>query len=156
MSLETPFTSEMWCAAEHTTLPQPFVTTHASTEVLRPIPFRPIAPAPASRPPVLYSQRSLIARTPMLGSDPPPRVLGLQGSGGILPCSPDSAAAPAAGTSQTKDQMAQMDADGKFPCPRCDKTFQRAKYLKRHFLRREFLFSFFSCRIRDMGPSAAC
>ena len=31
------------------------------------------------------------------------------------------------------------DADGKFPCPHCNKTYLHAKHLKRHLLRREYL-----------------
>jgi len=86
----------------------------------------------------------------MLGSNPPPRVLGSQGSGGILPGSPDNTAVPAAGTTQTKDQIAQKDADGKIPCPHCDKTFVSASTLRRHLLSREFFFFFFGYHIRGI------
>lgn len=105
-------------AAEH--------TTHAST-------------IPTSYPPILYSQRSLVAQTSMLGSDPLPHVLGSQGPEGILPSSPDRTTAPAAGAIQTKDQISQEDTDGKLPCPRCTKTYSSKKGLDRHVLERKSL-----------------
>ncbi len=122
------FSLKMWYAAESTSLPQPFVATHASTELPSPTPFRPIAPAPPSGLP-----GSQIAQT----SSPFPCVLGLEGQRGILPCSPDNTAAPAAGT---KNPIAQKDADGKFPCPHCTKTYVHAKHLKRHLLIRKCPF----------------
>ena len=69
---------------------------------------------------------------------PPTHVVGAQGRRGILP---SAAGRPAAITSNgsptTKQSMAPVkDADGKFPCPHCSKTYLHAKHLKRHLLRR--------------------
>ena len=44
----------------------------------------------------------------MLGSDSPPHVLSSQGSGGILPCSPDSTAAPTSGTTNPPAEASSM------------------------------------------------
>lgn len=44
----------------------------------------------------------------MLGSEAPFHVLGLQGSGGILPCSPDNTAAPTSGTTKTPAKASSM------------------------------------------------
>jgi hypothetical protein len=134
---------KMWYPLENTHSLQQFAVTQVPTGLLSPFAFRPIAPKPAPAPApalptgrVLYSQGSQVAQTPVLGSGPPPCVLGSQGQKGILPCSPDDAAAPAAGT----NPIVQKDADGKFPCSYCGKTFMQAKHLKRHFLSRKSPF----------------
>ena len=70
---------------------------------------------------------------------PPTHVVGSQGRRGILPSAPGRAAA-VAGSSTTNSKSATVptkDADGKFPCPYCSKTYLHAKHLKRHLLRRE-------------------
>ncbi|KAK3324250.1 fungal-specific transcription factor domain-containing protein [Cercophora scortea] len=119
---------------------------------------QPIAPAPSSGggrvPPVLrpmpaggvntmsqpgmnspYAQSPLMAQQSMLPEgDQPTHVVGSQGRRGILPSAPGKPAAPAAGTA-AKNQIPQKDADGKFPCPHCTKTYLHAKHLKRHLLR---------------------
>ncbi|RYF51073.1 MAG: hypothetical protein EOO38_04105 [Cytophagaceae bacterium] len=72
----------------------------------------------------------------------PTHVVGSQGRRGILPSAPGRAAAPAPGTTaaaSTKSMIPAKDADGKFPCPHCNKTYLHAKHLKRHLLRREYL-----------------
>ena len=71
----------------------------------------------------------------------PTHVVGSQGRRGILPSAPGRAAAPTAGTTaaSTKSLIPAKDADGKFPCPHCNKTYLHAKHLKRHLLRREYL-----------------
>lgn len=66
----------------------------------------------------------------------PTHVVGQQGRRGILPSAPGRPP-PSAG----KPLVPQKNADGKFPCPNCNKTYLHAKHLKRHMLRRE-LFSF--------------
>lgn len=68
----------------------------------------------------------------------PTHVVGQQGRRGILPSAPGRPP-PASG----KPLVPQKDADGKFPCPNCTKTYLHAKHLKRHMLRRQ-LFSFLS------------
>ena len=72
--------------------------------------------------------------------DPPPtHVVGSQGRRGILPSAPGRA--PALGGSSAGNgksaSVPTKDADGKFPCPYCSKTYLHAKHLKRHLLRRE-------------------
>ncbi|MCJ1387362.1 hypothetical protein MMC18_000205 [Xylographa bjoerkii] len=68
---------------------------------------------------------------------PRTHVVGSQGRRGILP---SAAGRPVAvtkeGTSSTKSSIVPTkDADGKFPCPHCNKTYLHAKHLKRHLLR---------------------
>ncbi|PGH03952.1 hypothetical protein GX51_03789 [Blastomyces parvus] len=69
--------------------------------------------------------------------DPPrTQVVGSQGRRGILPSVPGRAAAITNGTNgTTKTAIPAKDADGKFPCPHCNKTYLHAKHLKRHLLR---------------------
>ncbi|TAQ91232.1 hypothetical protein B7494_g416 [Chlorociboria aeruginascens] len=68
--------------------------------------------------------------------DEPTHVVGSQGRRGILPSAPGRPAVTATGTGSTKNAMIPAkDADGKFPCPHCTKTYLHAKHLKRHLLR---------------------
>lgn len=68
----------------------------------------------------------------------PTHVVGSQGRRGILPSAPGRPAAPAAGSGTGKTTVIPVkDADGKFPCPHCTKTYLHAKHLKRHLLRRK-------------------
>ncbi|KAK2791393.1 hypothetical protein FQN51_002219 [Onygenales sp. PD_10] len=69
--------------------------------------------------------------------DPPrTQVVGSQGRRGILPSVPGRAAAITNGANGTKSTtIPAKDADGKFPCPHCNKTYLHAKHLKRHLLR---------------------
>ncbi|KAI5463309.1 hypothetical protein BGZ63DRAFT_189015 [Mariannaea sp. PMI_226] len=116
---------------------------------------QPIAPAPIGGrgPPVLrpmppggiMSQpgvSSPYGPGPMMGpaavlqdADPPTHVVGSQGRRGILPSAPGRPAAPAPGTGAKNTVIPVKDADGKFPCPHCTKTYLHAKHLKRHLLR---------------------
>jgi hypothetical protein len=127
-----------------------------------PVHPQPIAPAPqAGRvPPVLrpmpaagmqvpqqgmnspYGQSPMMPQPSMLPpeGEQPTHVVGSQGRRGVLPSAPGRPPAPAAGTGVTKAQIPQKDADGKFPCPHCTKTYLHAKHLKRHLLRRKFHF----------------
>ena len=73
----------------------------------------------------------------MQDGDAPTHVVGSQGRRGVLPSAPGRPAAPAQGTATTKSMIPQKDADGKYPCPHCNKTYLHAKHLKRHLLRRE-------------------
>jgi len=77
----------------------------------------------------------------------PTHVVGSQGRRGILPSAPGRAAPPTPGTAAaTKSMIPAKDADGKFPCPHCNKTYLHAKHLKRHLLRRKsYLFGRWSC-----------
>lgn len=83
---------------------------------------------------------------PFVGKDGPRAaapMVGAQGRRGILPSVPGRAGGPAAtngtGTNGTAKSttIPQKDADGKFPCPHCNKTYLHAKHLKRHLLRRK-------------------
>ena len=68
----------------------------------------------------------------------PTHVVGSQGRRGILPSAPGRPNPPSSGATQnTKSMIPQKDADGKFPCPHCNKTYLHAKHLKRHLLRRK-------------------
>ncbi|KFY67223.1 hypothetical protein V496_01702 [Pseudogymnoascus sp. VKM F-4515 (FW-2607)] len=64
----------------------------------------------------------------------PTRVVGSQGRRGILPSAPGRPSVAATGPGARKNVTAK-DADGKFPCPHCVKTYVHAKHLKRHLLR---------------------
>ncbi|KAK3987810.1 respiration factor 2 [Cladorrhinum sp. PSN332] len=143
-----PYPPQPYPGASSTMLPQ------ATTASSHPQPIAP-APSPGVRaPPVLrpmpasgvmsqggmpspYGQSPLMPQNSMIpeGGDQPTHVVGSQGRRGILPSAPGRPAAPAAGTSQAKNQIPQKDADGKFPCPHCTKTYLHAKHLKRHLLR---------------------
>ncbi len=69
-------------------------------------------------------------------------VVGSQGRRGILPSAPGRATVAPDGINGSPKNAAipAKDADGKFPCPNCNKTYLHAKHLKRHMLRREFYF----------------
>jgi hypothetical protein len=88
-----------------------------------------------------YGQPNMMTQNMM--EDQPTHVVGSQGRRGILPSAPGRPAVTATGTGSTKNAMIPAkDADGKFPCPHCTKTYLHAKHLKRHLLRRKsFYFS---------------
>lgn len=67
----------------------------------------------------------------------PTHVVGSQGRRGILPSAAGRPAAVAgANTSgQKAAPTPPKDADGKYPCPHCAKSYLHAKHLKRHLLR---------------------
>ncbi|KAI0971379.1 hypothetical protein F4678DRAFT_472402 [Xylaria arbuscula] len=137
--------------------PQGYPTTtsmmpQASVAVSHP---QPIAPAPAAaRPPVLrpmpaggimpgsgmsspYGGSPMMSHQPSLLQDAeqPTHVVGSQGRRGILPSAPGRPAAPTGSGASKNTVIPQKDADGKFPCPHCTKTYLHAKHLKRHLLR---------------------
>ncbi|RMZ86822.1 hypothetical protein DV736_g5953, partial [Chaetothyriales sp. CBS 134916] len=73
-----------------------------------------------------------------VGRDQPrTHVVGSQGRRGILPSAPGRPPVSQNGLngSPKSGQIPQKDADGKFPCPNCTKTYLHAKHLKRHMLR---------------------
>ncbi|KAL2015102.1 hypothetical protein VTK56DRAFT_6302 [Thermocarpiscus australiensis] len=83
----------------------------------------------------LYSQHPLMPQTSMVpDSNPPTHAVGSQDRRGILRRAPGTPEAPAAGTTQAKNQIFQKNDDGRFPCPHCTKTYVNAKYVKRHLL----------------------
>lgn len=68
----------------------------------------------------------------------PTHVVGSQGRRGILPSAPGRAAPPSGGAgASAKSLIPAKDAEGKFPCPHCNKSYLHAKHLKRHLLRRK-------------------
>ncbi|ROW09637.1 hypothetical protein VMCG_02677 [Cytospora schulzeri] len=102
--------------------------------VLRPMPAGGVMPQSGLASP--YAQSPMMAQPSILQeNDQPTHVVGSQGRRGILPSAPGRPAAPAPGTAAAKAQVPQKDADGKFPCPHCTKTYLHAKHLKRHMLR---------------------
>ncbi|KAL1883797.1 hypothetical protein VTK73DRAFT_8333 [Phialemonium thermophilum] len=122
-------------AASH---PQPIAPAPAGgnrgAPVLRPMPAGGVMPQQGMNSP--YGQSPLMPQPSMLPEgDQPTHVVGSQGRRGILPSAPGRPAPPAAGTATAKNQIPQKDADGKFPCPHCTKTYLHAKHLKRHLLR---------------------
>lgn len=128
-------------AAAH---PQPIAPAPSSAgvgrapPVLRPMPATGVMPQQGMNSP--YGQSPLMQQQQMLpGEDQPTHVVGSQGRRGILPSAPGRPAAPAAGTAG-KTPIPAKDADGKFPCPHCTKTYLHAKHLKRHLLRRKYTF----------------
>ncbi|PHH75757.1 hypothetical protein CDD80_2075 [Ophiocordyceps camponoti-rufipedis] len=120
-------------AASH---PQPIAPAPAGSRgppVLRPMPPGGIMPPGVPAP---YGGNALMQPTSVLQDIEPTHVVGSQGRRGILPSAPGRPAAPAAGTGAAKTtQIPPKDADGKFPCPHCTKTYLHAKHLKRHLLR---------------------
>ncbi|KAL7627435.1 hypothetical protein AAE478_001628 [Parahypoxylon ruwenzoriense] len=117
--------------------PQPIAPAPAAARppVLRPMPAGGVMPqtglpSPYSGSPMMPHQQSLLQ-----DSEQPTHVVGSQGRRGILPSAPGRPAA-ATGTGAAKNTVIpQKDADGKFPCPHCTKTYLHAKHLKRHLLR---------------------
>lgn len=124
-------------AASH---PQPIAPAPATARppVLRPMPAGGVMPqqglpSPYSGSPMMPHQQSM-----MQDSDQPTHVVGSQGRRGILPSAPGRPAAPTGSGASKNTVIPQKDADGKFPCPHCTKTYLHAKHLKRHLLRRKF------------------
>jgi len=79
------------------------------------------------------AQHSLYPHAPILpNSVPEPvHVVGQQGRRGVLPTHPGRPA-PAAGKAPTNPNK---NAEGKYECPHCNKTYLHLKHLKRHLLR---------------------
>lgn len=70
---------------------------------------------------------------------PRTQVVGSQGRRGILPSVPGRTTPVTNGVngSAKNTTIPAKDAEGKFPCPHCNKTYLHAKHLKRHLLRRK-------------------
>lgn len=110
-------------------------TANRVPSVLRPMPAGGVVSQTGMNSP--YAQSPLMPQPSMLPEGEPTHVVGSQGRRGILPSAPGRPAAPAPGTTTAKPSIPQKDADGKFPCPHCTKTYLHAKHLKRHLLRRK-------------------
>jgi hypothetical protein len=102
---------------------------------------QPLRPMPTNGMPHMqgmqqYGQNNMLSQMPM--EEPPTHVVGSQGRRGILPSAPGRPAVSQTGTGTGKNALIPAkDADGKFPCPHCTKTYLHAKHLKRHLLRRK-------------------
>lgn len=107
--------------------------THARLPDLLPMPLRENGKPPLT----LGTHMSHLDAT----EEPQPtHVVGSQGRRGILPSDEGRpAAVPGANPSgQKAAPTPPKDAEGKYPCPHCTKTYLHAKHLKRHLLRREY------------------
>ncbi|KAL2429880.1 hypothetical protein ABEF95_012676 [Exophiala dermatitidis] len=111
---------------------------------LAPAPPRPsldaLAPAygqPDNRQQAWSGAESIPSMAADVGRDPTrTHVVGSQGRRGILPSAPGRPPVMPNGVNGSpKSAVPQKDADGKFPCPNCTKTYLHAKHLKRHMLR---------------------
>ncbi|KAL5351014.1 hypothetical protein ACLOAV_004588 [Pseudogymnoascus australis] len=106
----------------------------------RPVPLRPMiscTPLYAQHPMHQQMQGGMGAPYGQQGpahEEVPTHVVGSQGRRGILPSAPGRPSVAATGPGASKNITAK-DADGKFPCPHCVKTYVHAKHLKRHLLR---------------------
>ncbi|RYP49129.1 hypothetical protein DL768_005126 [Monosporascus sp. mg162] len=121
-------------AASH---PQPIAPAPAAARppVLRPMPAGGVMPqqglpSPYGGSPMMPHQQAILQE-----NDQPTHVVGSQGRRGILPSAPGRPAAPTGSGASKNTVIPQKDADGKFPCPHCTKTYLHAKHLKRHLLR---------------------
>lgn len=151
----------------HNSNPQTPVTSasNGSSSMPQPAPLRPIQPSPSAYMPMssAYSQAPLLSTAsahsnahqqlatsqgmgmphPSLYPHPPTltnqepeplHVVGQQGRRGVLPTHPGRPQ-PAAGKTPTN---AVKNAEGKYECPHCNKTYLHLKHLKRHLLRRKY------------------
>lgn len=109
--------------------------------VLRPMPAGGMmAPQPGLNSP--YAQSPMMQQPPVVqDAEQPTHVVGSQGRRGVLPSAPGRPQAITTSNPAAKNQIPQKDADGKFPCPHCTKTYLHAKHLKRHLLRRKCIHS---------------
>lgn len=122
----------------------PSYTLYGSSSASTPARLPDLRPMPAGG---LHEQSSLSSANrqssaPSLrlqnGQDSQPtHVVGSQGRRGILPSAVGRPAAVTVGNAggQKAANVPAKDADGKFPCAHCAKTYLHAKHLKRHLLR---------------------
>lgn len=131
--------------------PQTYTTQPGTRPNSYPQPLAPAPPRPSMNDPYgAYGQpapdrpwtgaEQIPGMTTDLGRDPTrTHVVGSQGRRGILPSAPGRPPVIQNGLngSPKGNTIPQKDADGKFPCPSCTKTYLHAKHLKRHMLRRK-------------------
>lgn len=97
----------------------------------------PLTPFPAFSPATTMPGQPMHPQYIPTQEQEPTHVVGSQGRRGILPSVPGRPPAPASVAAvSAKSLIPQKDAEGKFPCPHCNKTYLHAKHLKRHLLRR--------------------
>lgn len=133
-------TTSMMGPATTMSHPQPIAPAPAPgrmPQALRPMPAGGLQHMQAPMPSPYGHQTQVLSQVSM-EAEQPTHVVGSQGRRGILPSAPGRPAVTATGTGVTKNTMIPAkDADGKFPCPHCTKTYLHAKHLKRHLLRRK-------------------
>jgi hypothetical protein len=117
-------------AMSHTPIAPAPMHNHRVPQQLRPMPAQGLQQMPGSMGSP-YGQHNMLSQLEM---EPPTHVVGSQGRRGILPSAPGRPAVSATGTGKNA-MIPAKDADGKFPCPHCTKTYLHAKHLKRHLLR---------------------
>ncbi|KAG0649068.1 Nicotinate catabolism cluster-specific transcription factor [Hyphodiscus hymeniophilus] len=120
-----------------TAMTQPQSIAPAPSNGKMPQPLRPMPPNGMHMQPSMaspYGQNNMMSQPPMMMEEQPTHVVGSQGRRGILPSAPGRPAVGAT-TAAKGSVIPQKDADGKFPCPHCTKTYLHAKHLKRHLLR---------------------
>ena len=128
----------MMYAPNSTGASMPPTTSATGLPTIRPMPPGGVSSGMAGLPSL--SSTGQIGQQPsfMQNEEAPTHVVGSQGRRGILPSAPGRPNPPAQGTAVGgKTQIPSKDADGKYPCPHCNKTYLHAKHLKRHLLRRE-------------------
>ncbi|KAI9774675.1 MAG: hypothetical protein M1840_002924 [Geoglossum simile] len=128
-------------------LVSPISVTHSQSMVLapahgrQPVPLRPmpsggLSQMPHSTPSQYGHSRALSQSSVAPSQDAQPtHVVGSQGRRGILPSAPGRAAAVTGAGGSKNGLIPVKDADGKFPCPHCNRSYLHAKHLKRHLLR---------------------
>ena len=112
----------------------PIIPSQGNLPDLQPISAGGVAEQRLSTPrpaPALLASHSTEVQNPI-------HVVGSQGRRGTLPSSTGrpTAITGASLTSDTSTSIPSKDAEGKFPCLHCAKTYLHAKHLKRHLLRR--------------------
>ncbi|MCJ1251732.1 hypothetical protein MMC30_008969 [Trapelia coarctata] len=132
---------------QHITNLPSYVPQSSQVPATKQLHFPDIRPMPVSginQPSILSSNfgsaPTFSPNNPTQDRDESPRthVVGSQGRRGILPSAAGRpAAVPVEGNSSSAKSaiVPTKDADGKFPCPHCNKTYLHAKHLKRHLLR---------------------
>jgi hypothetical protein len=135
--------SIMYPTSASTTMPP--TSSSLGLPTIRPMPPGGVSGASNGLPSLTSAgQLSQLGQQPsfLQSEEQPTHVVGSQGRRGVLPSAPGRPLPPPQGTTtSTKSMIPQKDADGKFPCPHCNKTYLHAKHLKRHLLRRESLLS---------------
>ena len=118
--------------------PQPIAPAPAGVRMQQPLRPMPANGMQHMQPSLSPYGQGMMSQPPMMLEEQPTHVVGSQGRRGILPSAPGRPAVTATGTGSAKNAIIpQKDADGKFPCPHCTKTYLHAKHLKRHLLRRK-------------------
>ncbi|GAB7363677.1 hypothetical protein MBLNU230_g4246t2 [Neophaeotheca triangularis] len=131
-----PYTMSSSMYPSSTATSMPSSTSSVGLPTIRPMPPGGVGAGLGGLPSLTGQIGQLGQQSFMQSEEAPTHVVGSQGRRGILPSAPGRPNPPAQGTAQsTKSMIPQKDADGKFPCPHCNKTYLHAKHLKRHLLR---------------------